>query len=296
MKFQHPIWLAICLAVLSFSSTPLFADAPQPGVLSMALTHNVVSLGEPIVLKYKLTNAEGQRLSVNIDNDQKWLTMELVDAKGSIMQASDEPITRRRMESDIALDSGDYYTNYIVIKHKFQPAHSGLYYVLVSTHLFFSWQEGLGEKSVNDQKFFLPLTVTAKNPKRLHEVAEALRQTASHASTIAEYQSAIKALFSMQDASCQPVWKELATDPTLDAYRAIEAAQQLADVNSADASDLLIEMQATAPERWAVTGTNPLDALEKMRKTANPDVREHINQLLVNAGVELNHKPIGSTD
>ena len=88
----------------------------------------------------------------------------------------------------------------------------------------------------------------------------------------------------MRDPDCLPVWRELATDPKLDAFRATEVINELEKVNSISACDVLAEMQPIAPERWSQTGTAPLNVLASMWLTSTPEFKQHINQLMVKAG------------
>lgn len=296
MKYQFLVLMAICILAWGSTRLPAYADAPQPGTFQIAFTSNTITLGEPLILKYTVTNSEDKRVSVNIDdNGQEWLNMTLLDSSGHAVQAVTEPLPplRHRMFSGVALDPNGHRTGYLVVSQKFQPTQAGQYQLKLSVHLTYSADN---EQSVSNQNYSLPVTVTARNPQRLEAVAEGFREAVMSDKSISEYQSAIKALFSMRDPVCIHVWQELATDPTLDAFRATDVINELAKVKSVGASDILAEMQPVAPERWTRTGHDPLNALEDMRRNASPEIKQHINQLLVSAGVDLNHVPYGSVN
>jgi|GEM_PF-2096661 len=135
-----------------------------------------------------------------------------------------------------------------------------------------------------------------KNTTHLHTVAESLRQTILHDPKVANYQFATKALFSMRSPDVLPVWRELATDPSFDAWKSMDVARELAQVSSISAADLLEKMQDIAPERWSQTGCSPLEALEKMKQNASPNIAQHVNQLLTRRGFDPDHPPVGSAN
>lgn len=288
MKHLFLALVAFCITACNSVPTPVSADAPQPGILKIALTSNTISLGEPLILKYQISNAENRRVSVYMGKDkQAWLSMRLNDASGHPVQAlPDSTYTRGSIHSDgVDLDALSHNEGYVVISQKFRLSYPSQYRLTLTTHLIYSWDDMSDEKYADDQEYSLPVTVTAKNPQKLLAVAEALRQTVLHDVNVAENQAAIKALFAMGTSDCLPVWQELANDPTLDPWRAVEVAQQLGNAGTISASDILAEMQLIAPERWGRTGTSPSDVLKIMRRSAGPKLKQHINQLLAQASI-----------
>lgn len=291
--------VTFCITACNCTTTPASADAPQPGILKVALTSTTISLGEPLILKYQISNAENRRISVYMGKDkQDWLSMKLNDASGHVVQALPASAhTTGSIHSDgVDLDALSHSEGYVVISQKFQPPHPGQYRLSLATHLIYSWDDMSGENYTKDQDYSLPVTVTAKNPQKLLTVAEGLRQTVLHDENVSENQAAIKALFAMRTPDCLPVWRELATDPTLDPWRAVEVTQQLGNAGTVSASDILAEMQMIAPERWLHTGTFPSDALKTMRGSASPELKQHINQLLTNVGVSPSRVSPGSVN
>lgn len=289
--------------VCALSPLSASADSPQPGILQVALVSKTVSLGEPVVMAYKVTNVEGRRIGSNINEDpRRWLSISLIDAVGRSLTAA-PAAAQKPMHGGITLSQGSVInantsstnsvTGFIVVGQATQPIRPGQYRLRLSAHQKYYWDEAPGEPVTVDQDFLLPLTVTDKDPYRLLATAEKYRQDVLHGD---KYQTAIKALFSMRDPECLPVWRKLATDPSLDAFRATEVMDELARINSISASDILADMHPVAPERWARTGLDPLNALESMRRTAGPELTQHINRLLVTAGVNLNHVPYGSVN
>lgn len=298
---KHTIFASatICAVIWSCAPRPAFANAPQPGVLQASLANSTISLGEPLMLKYQITNLEDRRVDVYMGRDKRdWLSMSLVDASGHLVQAIPDavPVKGGLHTDGIVVDASGYDGDYVVISQKFQIPHPGQYRLTLASHLTYTWDDAHEEKSTDDQQFSLPVTVTARDPKRLRTIAEGLRHSVLQDKDVARHQLATQALFSMRDAECLPVWRELATDPSLDPWRALDVVRQLADNGSVKASDILAEMQMIAPERWSQTGSSPLDALERMQRNAAPDVKQHIAQVLADAGVSLNHAPLGSAN
>jgi len=82
--------LAICITTLGYASAPVaLADAPQPGTLEIALTKSTITLGEPLILKYRVSNPEDQRVRVSIDNDlSRWLTIKMNDTAGHAVRGA----------------------------------------------------------------------------------------------------------------------------------------------------------------------------------------------------------------
>jgi len=288
MKHQFLTLLTICIAAWNYIPRPASADAPQPGSLQFAFTSNTVSLGEPLVLKYRITNSESRGVKVYMGKDERgWLSMSLKDASGHPMQAIPDPEAIRSgiHSSGVTLDQNGYHVGYVVVSQKFQPTQIGQYRLNLTSHLTYLWADGSDERYTEDQNYSLPVTVTARDPQRLHTVAEGLRWAVLNDKDVSQYRSAIKALLSMRGPECLSVWRELATDPNLDAFRAADVIHELANVQSVSASDILAAMQPIAPERWSQMGTAPLDVLQWMWHPATPAVKQHINQLLKEAGV-----------
>jgi len=286
--------LAICITTLGYASAPVaLADAPQPGTLEIALTKSTITLGEPLILKYRVSNPEDQRVRVSIDNDlSRWLTIKMNDTaghavRGALTVSEAAPPSRYYVTSGVPVGPKDYHEGFLVLSPSFRPTQPGRYQLDLTAHLTYRWgrHEMAVANSESEQSYSLPLTVTARNPQRLRAVAESLRQTVLGTKDVDQYRLANKALFSMRDPACLPVWQALATDAKLDPWQAVDVMSQLQDVGSVSACNILAGMQSVAPERWSQTGTAPLDVLERMWRPATPEVKQHINQLLAEAGV-----------
>lgn len=291
--------LALCITICNYIAKPTHADAPRPLLIEVTAAKPSIGLGEPIIVKYKFINTENRRVNIYMGkNKEPWLNMQMRDASGHSVPAliDPKPTVGGISVAGTAVEPDGQQEGYIVVSRKFQPTAPGQYRLRLSAHLSYTWDDLSGEKAIDDQRFSLTITITNKNPIQLHTVAESLRQTVLHDPNVANYQFATKALFSMHDPDVLPVWRELATDPSLDPWKALDVARELTRVGSASAADLLAAMQVVAPERWSQTGYSPLDALESMRQGTNPSLDQHVDQLLTSNGVELRHIPVGEAN
>lgn len=296
MKEYMTALLVGCIALCGYAPMRAAADTPRMGDLQIAVTTSNVTVGEPLILKYKITNPEANLLDVNVDsNVPKWLDMSLIDAAGRSVHFVPDA-DRLMRHGGVSVSPGSSYTGYFVVSQQLQPRHSGRYTLKVLVHLISSWPNHTDENSVTDEAYYLPITVGSRNPQRLQATAESFRYSVLHDRDFGKRQAAIKALFSMRDPESLPVWRELALDPNLDAFDATEVIHQLAKVASVNASDVLAEMDQVSPDRWSRTGTSPLVELEHMQGIANPELKLHINELLGESDASPDQKHYGSAN
>ena len=300
--------LAICITTWGCASAPAIADTPQSGTLELTLTQSTVTVGEPLILKYRVSNPENQRIHVAIDNDvSKWLTIRLDDASGHPVKGTQTvskatPVSRNLAADGVPVGPKGYHEGFLILSPSYQPTQPGRYQLDLSAHLVSTWGwhdmvSNTSENAEAQQDYSLPLTVTARDPERLGTIAERLRQTVLGTRNIDQYRLANKALFSMHDPACLPVWQALATDANLDPWKAVDVMEQLQEVGSVSACDILAAMQPIAPERWSRTGTAPFEVLQRIWRPATPEVKRHINQLLKEAGapeITEHTRPVGT--
>lgn len=282
MKIHTMLLLTVCVALWSFASSlpKACAEALPQNTVQLSLISRRISLGEPIILSYKITNPASHTLSVNVDDDPAgWLQTSLRNAAG--YSVSDVRKTSRVQHyAGIAISAKSSYTGYLVVSQVLNPILPGQYTLNLSTHVISTWQDIPGESAVENHVFSLPLTVSERDPKRLAVLAEAFRQDSLSGTNTGKWEMSIKALFALPQSAVLPIWRKLALDPNLDAFRAKETIQHLAKVQTTDACDLLADMQEVSPERWSRIGTSPLAALENARGQAGPALQPYIDKLL----------------
>ena len=276
--------VAACILVYGGFTKPALGDAPLPGRIQVAFTSKSVTLGEPFVLKYKITNVEDRGVFASPTRDYRdWARMTLTDSSGHAVPAiAFPPPAKNEIYEDptILVPANGVGEGCIVVSRQFQPTHPGQYQLSISTHLLYSWDDLSGEKSIDDQTLTVLLTILPRDPKKLLAVAQSLRQEAVQDNNVGNRQLALQLLFTMRDPICLPVWRALATDPSLDASRAVEVAKYLGDAETTNAADILAAMQTIKPERWSQVGQSPQGIMQRMQMFAAPEVKQHLAQLL----------------
>ena len=284
MKQPTFAFIAACILVCGGFTKPALGDAPLPGPIQATFASKSVTLGEPIVLNYKITNVENRGVLVSLTQDfRDWARMTLIDASGHAVPAiAFPPPAKNEIYKDptLSVAANDTGEGCIVVSRQFQPTYPGQYRLSVSAHLAYSWEDLSGEKSADDQTLTVPLTILPRYPKKLIAVAQGLRQEAVQDKSVEKRQLAEQLLFTMRDPICLPVWRALATDPSLDGSRAVEVAGYLGKVETTNAADILAEMQSVKPERWSQVGQSPQGIMARMQVYAAPDVKQHLVQLL----------------
>ncbi len=281
---------ATMFCVLSASTVPrqALADAPLPGQMQVFFANNSVTLGEPLVLKYKITNVKNHAITAYMGREERnWTKMTLVDASGQpVLPISVPPPIRNGIYTDgIGIGANNVGEGNLVVSRQFQPTRPGVYRLKLSTHLVYSWDDEsrvptADDQTVDDKTFTIALTILPRDPEKLLAVAQGLRQEVVDDKNVANRQLALQTLFTMRDPVCLPVWRAVAIDPSLDASRAVEVARYLGDVETTNAADILAAMQTVKPERWSQVGRSPQDAMQRMQMFAAPDVKQHLAQLL----------------
>ena len=283
-----PVVAATSVLLCNLALSPSRADAPLPGQMQVSFTSKSVTLGEPIVLNYKITNVENHGVMVYMGREERnWTKMTLVDASGQpVLPVSVPPPVRNGIYTDgIGIGANGAGEGSLVVSQQFQPTHSGQYRLKLSTHLVYSWDDEsrvptANDQTVEDKTFTIPLIILPRDPKKLLAVAQGLQQEAIQGKNVGNRQLALQMLFTMRDPVCLPVWRALATDPSLDASRAVEVAKYLGDAETTNAADILAAMQTIKPERWSQVGQSPQGIMQRMQTFAAPEVKQHLAQLL----------------
>ncbi len=270
---KHFLLVAIS-CILGMSVTPKLAraDAPLSGPMQVAFVSPSVTLGEPLVLKYKITNVEDRGVTVYMGREERnWANMTLIDASGHpVLPVSVPPPARNGIYTDgIGISANSLGEGSLVVSRQFQPTHPGQYRLKLSTHLVYSWDDEskvptADDQTVDDKTFTIPLTILPRDRKKLLAVAQGLRQEAAQDKNVGNRQLALQMLFTMRDPVCLPVWRGLATNPSLDASQAVEVASYLGDVETTNAADILAAMRTIKPERWSQVGQSPQGIMARM--------------------------------
>ncbi len=298
--------LSIFCALLILPATSSRADQAPMSVEASLATPAVISLGEPIMLHYKLSNLSGdQKLAVlsGIYNTS-WFTLGLKDQAGKqVRQIPDiRPLNPPGLHSG---DVGSYATNdhrdswrdgYIVATKSFTVPHPGKYvltmhvqasYTLVAPTLEDSNQMKsliASAGTVLTQDFSFPLTVTAADPLVLQAKAKALKEAISKEQNGTILLPEMDELFSMPEAQAGPVWEEMALQ--VKPMNRDLIADKVAGLHSSRAADILFKMR----DNPATDSGFVNDKLSEIYNGGDVPLREHIKAAAAQRGIQLPDK------
>jgi len=281
---------------LLFSSlaAPQQASGEPELQVQMSLNSNsTFSLGEPIVLKYKILNTSIDRAETYTGTDQKgWITETLSDAQGHVVPIEATHLWHQsggaHMDS-VSVSPSASATGYVVFDPWATVQAAGKYKFSVHTRLPYALgaqaeevardrYEDTGDVAVGD--FTFSLVVTPRASQSLKRAAEILKRNVQDAK-LHDWSSAfVEALFSMPEADVSSVWQELISDPSTSAFVLGLAAEQLARLHSITAADLVAQMRWGAA-RPLKAGETPLGAVEldRMFQFGDAELRKHIDSL-----------------
>lgn len=255
----------LSVAASSFCCTLIFAPAsfgqadPAPLSVEVSLASPATfSLGEPVVLQYKLSNlSSDEKLAVlSGTHSTSWYTLTLTDQAGN--QVRQTPNVSPSAPSgyhagDVSIyAAGDHSESYTVASKSISILCPGRYtltvhvqapYTLVAPPLenpvlIKAMMNSAG--TVLNQDFSFPLNVTAANPVLLQAKANALREEISKEQSSARLLPEMDELFSMPEAQAGSIWEELAVQAKPMDRDLI--ADKVAGLRSNKAVDILFKM------------------------------------------------------
>ncbi len=292
---------SLCLVKPALLMADVDTDA-TPDVQVTLASGAYLSLGEPIVLHYQITNSTGQTLVSHLGvYDTEWYTLELTDALGR--PAVSIPDTRPadpgglHISAERFLPPGKGPEGYIVMARYFTLTHPGKYLITFRAHLRsapFSADEASPHElkqalstsgTVKTQVFAFPLTVTNTNTLRLKKTAEALRQQLIQEKQVSRIRMLDDALFSMPEAQAAPSWEALASNP---AYTLLVAGE-LGRVNTPKAADMLAQMLRN-PRLSPDEVTTVSQSLNEIYNNGNAPLKSHISGIAASFGISMPKK------
>jgi hypothetical protein len=218
-KVLQPIILALVLIASVGCSLPARSQAIK---CDISLVNSKPSLGEPIVLNYKLTNTSTEPVEIDWQHEitslrnsgpnnlPPWLGITFIQSLGREIPCV--PDTRWKMsgvrsEPPPILQPGMSREEQIVLSLWFTPDRTGRYRILFKPHLSYSSAKDSG---VLAEEKSLELVINMRNPARLLRVAQGLRdQTEDKTLTYQQRETAVHALFTMPEDVVLPVWRSL---------------------------------------------------------------------------------------
>lgn len=274
-----------CLGRLPARALPA-DDAPPILAFDARMEPATVRLGEPIVLRYTITNVS--RTSVDVgwngewaghsarlpENPPPWLSISFVGPQERGLSRQEDmrqQVTRiaqpaLRREPPPVLLPGQSREGELVLSQWFAPSEPGRYRILLRAELAcqprLSYAVGSpplrAAPDLVRAERVLALEVRPNTPMRLLRVARSLRDEALEAAAgtkVADRERAmfaIRKLFAMPEPLVLPVWRELALDPALDPALAAYAVSEMWRIASPNAESLIDALRAEG--RWRPFG------------------------------------------
>ncbi len=316
-KYTGAVGAAIFSLLWVMCALPLYAEASTDGPVTVEITAdtNQITLGEAIVLRYRITNASDQVVVLHAGVRDKsldgpgadtiamyrrdWLTMNMADMDGKsapfLPEIGGASARDVQYGQNISLWSGNGNRSegYIVASQWFVPSHAGHY--LLTAHVRMPYavfsesdvtpeqvESGLRSvKTVFMHDYVLPITIKPTNPQRLQTVAEALRKSATVETDVLKQSMLIRSLFSMPENYVWQSWQTIANDPTLFVNGRDVVVSEMSRIASLRAADILARM-LTSPAKGSGTELQARvrRSLITMYQAGSPQLKEHIKKLL----------------
>lgn len=300
--------LAVCAAITALIGASAQAQAPGADLKTdvSLVTSPTLTQGEPIVLKYGVTNVSGSERYIGMKEDSSnWLSLSLVDAAGHTVIGHPVPTARQKdFDSDFGSLMGVFSTpglitthstleGYVVASQWFPVPAPGKYTLAVHVHLFYRVVPAStpADGEVDEQDFNFPLIVTKADSTRLQSTAQNLEKAVLQVGPlepIAKRNMLIGALFSMPSAQASPSWQALLSDPSSSSWVLSEAVENLVRLKSPAAPDILMGMllNPTMAQDKFVT-SDVINGMARTYRDADPLLRQHIRMLYASNGRPL---------
>lgn len=304
-RFSAVAFTLFCTLIFLSAASSRADQAPMAVEVNLA-TPATISLGEPIMLHYKISNlSPDEKLVVLIGiYNTRWYTLGLKDQAGNQVRLIPDtrPLNPRGFHSgDVSIyatsGQGDSWRDrYIVATRSFSVPHPGKYvltmnvqapYALVAPAL----EDPVQMKSliasagtVLTQDFSFPLTVTAADPLVLQAKAKALKEAISKELNSTLLLPEMDELFSMPEAQAGPVWEDMAIHAKPMDSGLI--ANKLAGLHSNKGADILFKMMDNPATNNDFVSTR----LSEIYNAGDAALREHIKSSAVQRGTQLPDK------
>jgi len=299
MKTQFKLFGA-AIAALSAFGPNLPASAADSGagpfsIQASLLTPARITLGEPILIRYKLINALPQNALTHLGiYGTDWYTLTMRDAQGTVVPLIPDPRPAHPQGAH-SIKSGFFRggtsdIDYIPVTQRLAIQHPGRYMLTIHARLPYVMDDTLAEGTpealatsselTQTQDITFPILVTPADPVRLRNTAEALRTASVEEKDGLLARAETDALFSMPEAQAAASWRALALKPSTSTDL---AAAELAELHTATGADILAEMLDTP----GLVCTPISDRLNRLYNAGFPALREHIAGIARKHGFEM---------
>ena len=289
---------AVTISLLGVVGVPAFADDSAAGPFSVQaslVTPKQISLGEPILIRYKIANASPQKVLTHLGvYGTEWYTLTMSDSHGIAVSLIPD-LRPTNPQGDHSSKSGFFRggasdVDYIPVTKRLFIRQPGRYILTMHITLPYVMNDALMEGTpealavaselTQTQDITFPILVTPTDPKHLRDTAEALRKAALNPLDGQLGRADMAALFSMPEAQAAASWKELAVKPSMSSDF---VASELEDLHSSTGVDILVQMLDTP----GLTCTPVKDRINRIYNAGTPVLREHIKTLARQRGLEM---------
>ena len=297
----------------------------SPVRLEVSLAEDVLSLGEPVVLRYEFIGTQAEAVLLDMGRNRKeWLDLNFVDVAGNTAPTVSDPHMRQgglRRTGVIGASATSHAVEYVVATRLVRPMHSGNYRLTALARLPYAmksqsesvtsslWEKTYGTVFIQEDTFALMLT--ALDPDRLQAVARQLAATAAQDNDWVRGTVALQALFSMPGKYVFPIWQEVtrSENPNLLGHWDV-ISDELARVQSFETATILSEMvwnpppavrdmlkTVLEPSGLNVMAMNNVGVkFTNMYFTANADLKRHIAEMYAARGSMAPQTPVRIID
>lgn len=288
---------------LIVSAAQASPEAAMPVTLQMSLDTNTVSQGEPIVLRYTITNGSGQDMCPDIrdgrnrgleENYPSWIAFTLKDATGKAAPDVSflAPVTGSIAGNGPRISGQGSYSGSLVVNQWLAADHPGSY--ILSVHVRLPCTFGAGGSlswAALTKDFSLPISITPADSNRLHLKSKGLHTQWLAASDASQRTLALESLLALPEQSALPEWQALVANDALTHQDRQAVAEKLAQTNSLSAVDLLAQLCWSAPEQDQ-SGTPLMLYLSSMWMQGDAAIKKHIEKLAAEHGEQMPFKPL----
>jgi len=286
------------LSTLALVALPAYADdntADPFSIQASLVTPAHITLGEPILVRYKIANNSGQRVAAQLGiYGTDWYTLTMRDAGGTAVLAIPDLRPKYPQGSHASQNGffhdGETSTDYIPVTKWLSIQRPGQYTLTIHVHLRYAVDDTSAEGAsatlladaglTQTQDITFPILVTNADPLRLRATAEALRQATLTEQNGILARAKMEALFSMPEAQAAASWRSLALKPSMSTDL---VASELAELRSATGVDILAEMLDVP----VLNCTSLSDRINKLYNAGTPALRDHIKAVARRHGFEM---------
>lgn len=302
--------MAVCAALIAVLGASVQAQTPGTDVRAdvSLITSETITQGEPIILKYDVTNVSGMQRYIGLNEDSSnWLSLSLVDATGHLVSGhsvsnpnqmdteANFSTTKSPFDTPGSIAAHATLAGYVVANQWFLMPAPGRYTLAAHIHLFYRVVSTSAptDGQMNEQDFTFPLTITKADSTRLQATAQTLETAILQVhptEPLAKRSMLIRALFSMPSIQAGPSWQALISDPSSSSRVILGAVDNLTCLRSAAATDILIGMRLNpTPAQDKYVTSEVVGAIAGIYRDADPVLRQHIRQIYALNGVPLSN-------